>query len=260
MREELTAQAVEAALQAGASYADARFVHQDDEEVRVKNGAVESVASSSRQGIGVRVIADGAWGFAATSALTRESVQKAAQLAVRIARASAPTQKLPVKLSPVEPAQGRFFPTAEQDPFKVPLAERVDLLLDCDKLMAEAANVPLREGFLEITHEQKLFESSEGARLYQERIETGAGIECTAVAPDGSETQTRSYPSSHGGQTAQRGWELVRELDLAAHAEEIAREAEALLTAPACPPHRDGYHPGEQPTGAATARVLRPPH
>jgi TldD protein len=235
MREELASRAVQAALEAGASYADARYTMQESEEVHAKNGAVESLRSSAGHGVGVRVIAEGAWGFAATSTLTTQAVEEAARLAVRIARASAPTQPTPVQLAPVAPAQGRFAATAAEDPFRVPLAERVDLLLDCDRLMAEAANVPLREGFLEILREQKYFESSEGARIYQERVETGAGIECTAVAPDGSETQTRSYPSSHGGQTAQRGWELVRELDLAAHAEQIAREAEALLTAPCCP-------------------------
>ena len=235
MREELAARAVQAALEAGASYADARFTKQESEEVHAKNGAVESVRAATAQGVGVRVIAEGAWGFAATSTLTTAAVEQAARLAVRIARASAATLQAPVALAPVEPAQGRFSATASEDPFQVPLAERVELLLDCDKLMAEAANVPLREGFLEIQREEKYFESSEGAQIYQERVETGAGIECTTVAPDGSETQTRSYPSSHGGQTAQRGWELVRELDLAAHAEQIARDAEALLTAPLCP-------------------------
>ncbi len=233
--EELIARAVAAALEAGASYADARFTSHEDEEVRVKNGAVESLRSSSAQGVGVRVLAEGAWGFAATSTLTLAAVEEAAGLAVRIARASASTQKTPVALTPVEPASGRFPAVFTENPFDVPLAERVELLLDCDKLMAEAANVALREGFLEVTHEKKYFESSEGAQIYQEGVETGAGIECTAVAPDGSETQTRSYPSSHGGQTAQRGWELVRELDMPSHAEQIACEAEALLTAPACP-------------------------
>ena len=233
--EELIARAVAAALEAGASYADARFTSQEDEEVRVKNGAVESLRAGSAQGVGVRALADGAWGFAATSTLTRAAVEEAARLAVRIARASAATQQTPVALAPVEPAAGRFPAVFAEDPFEVPLAERVDLLLDCDRLMAEAGTVPLREGFLEVTREKKYFESSEGAQIYQERVETGAGIECTAVALDGSETQVRSYPSSHGGQTAQRGWEVVRELDLPGHAEQIAREAEALLSAPCCP-------------------------
>jgi TldD protein len=234
--EDLTARAVEAALQAGASYADARYVSQREEEVRVKNGAVEGLQASRSAGIGIRVLAEGAWGFAATSTLTPAALEAAARLAVRIARASAATRATPVRLSPVEPAEGRFAATAREDPFEVPLEDRLSLLQDCDRLMREGAEGGLREGIIEIHHEEKYFESSEGSRLYQERIETGAGIEYTAVAPDGSETQTRSCPASHGGQMAQRGWELVTELDLPAHAEEIARQAQALLAAPHCPP------------------------
>ncbi|NLO74478.1 MAG: TldD/PmbA family protein [candidate division WS1 bacterium] len=233
--EDLTAHAVEAALKAGASYADARYVSQKREETRVKNGAAEGLHAGSSTGIGIRVLAEGAWGFAATATLTLEALGAAAQQAVRIARASAATRSEPVQLSPVEPAEGRFPATARQNPFDVPMDKRVQLLLDCDHLMAEAAEVQLRGGHVEILHEEKYFESSEGARIYQERIETGAGIECTAVAPDGSEMQRRSYPGSHSGQTAQRGWELVEELDLPGHAEEIARGAEALLSAPHCP-------------------------
>lgn len=233
--EDLTARAVEAALEAGASYADARYVAQEEEEVRVKNGAVEGLRSSHSRGIGIRVIADGAWGFAATSTLHLQHVEKASQLAVRIARASATALQEPVELAPVEPAQGRFPAAPQEDPFDVPLEDKIDLLVDCDRLMQEAAQVQLREGHLELSREEKYFESSEGAQIYQERIDTGIGLEATAVAPDGSETQTRSYPASHGGQTAQRGWELVRELDLPAHAEEVAREAQALLQAPHCP-------------------------
>ncbi|HEY3398423.1 MAG TPA: TldD/PmbA family protein [Armatimonadota bacterium] len=233
--EGLVARAVEAALQAGASYADARFVSEQHEDLHVKNGAVEALSSGTDQGLGIRVLADGAWGFAATSSLTPADIEAAAQLAVRLARASAPTLPQPVRLSPVEPAAGRFLATARVNPFDVPLEERIDLLVDCDKLMREAAAVQIREGTLEMRREEKYFESSEGAQIYQERVETGAGLEATAVAPDGSETQTRSYPNSHGGQILQRGWELIEELDLAGHAEAIAVEAQALLAAPACP-------------------------
>lgn len=77
--------------------------------------------------------------------------------------------------------------------------------------------------------------SSEGADIYQERIETGAGLEARAVAPDGSDTQLRSYPASHGGNMATRGWEFVEEMQLVENAERIAEEAAALLDAPHCP-------------------------
>lgn len=234
--EDLCKTALQVASEAGASYADARFVATRQEKVQTKNGTVEGLTSSVDRGIGIRVIADGAWGFAATSDVGESSVRDAAQLAVQIARASATTRGEPLELSALEPVVDHVAHSAEQDPFEVPLDKRIALLLDCDKIMAEAADVRLRQGFITASRREKLFASTEGAQIYQERIETGAGIEATAT--DGAETQRRSYPNSHGGQMGARGWELVEELDLPGHAAPIAKEAEALLTAPHFPEGR----------------------
>ena len=231
--EELCRQAGEAATGAGAAYADARYVGERVERVTTKNGTVEGLSSSESRGIGVRVIADGAWGFAATGKLEADAVREVAQLAVRIARASATTSKKPVELSELEPAQARVAHTAQKDPFEVPLDERIGLLLDCDKAMAAAADVRLRQGFIVALREEKVFVSSEGAEIFQDRIETGAGLTATATAE--GESQERSYPSSHGGQMGTRGWELVEGLNLPSEAERIAKEAAALLKAPHFP-------------------------
>ncbi len=231
--EDLCRLALEAATAAGASYADARFVAQREERLETKNGTVEGLTSTDNRGLGIRVIADGAWGFAATSRLTPETVRETAGLAVRIARASATTAAAPVVLSELAPATAHVSHCARTDPFEVPLDERLALLLDCDRAMQAAADVRLRQGSLTAFHEEKLFASTEGAEIYQERIETGAGISATATAA--GETQTRSYPSSHGGQMGSRGWELVEELDLPAEAERIAAEAASLLRAPHFP-------------------------
>ncbi len=230
--EELTKLAVETAKEAGASYADARYVSTREEHTSTRNGLVEALASSESRGLGVRVLVDGAWGFAATSDLTREGIAETARLAVRIGKASATAQKEPVELADEEPVVDHVEMPYDKDPFEVPLEERIALLLDCDRIMAQAAELGVREGNLTFVREEQHFASSEGASIYQEFTETGAGIEATAVGPE--ETQTRSYPGSHGGQMATRGWEMVEELDLAGHAEEIAKEAQALLAAPHC--------------------------
>jgi TldD protein len=231
--EDLCRLALEAATAAGASYADARYVSSRAERVETKNGTVEGLSSSQSRGIGIRVIADGAWGFAATSVLTPEALRETAQLAVRIAKSSATTAEKPVVLSELEPATDRVAHTARKDPFDVPLDERIGLLLECDKLMEQAAEVRLRQGFIRALRIEKFFASTEGAEIYQDRIETGAGIEATAT--DGHETQRRTFPNSHGGQMGTRGWELVEELDLPSEAERIAKEADGLLKAPHFP-------------------------
>ncbi len=233
--EDLTQLAIEAAQDAGASYADARFVRQHDETVHVKNGSVTGLSSRRDQGIGIRVIVEGAWGFASTTSLQPDAIRQAAKLAVRIARASATTKQWEVELSPVEPARARLKADVRQDPFEVPLEERIALLMDCDQAMHGPSEIKVRSGFIRALREEKHFASTEGADITQERIETGAGIDARAVAPDGSDTQVRSYPSSHGGNMGARGWEMVEEMDLPEHAERIAGEAVELLEAPHCP-------------------------
>jgi len=230
--EDLTRLAVDAAKQAGAAYADARYVRTRQESVETRNGLVEGLTSRESRGIGVRVLADGAWGFAATSDLSRESVADTARLAVRVGKASATAKKEDVELAECEPAVDSAKTKFDRDPFDVPLEERISLLLDCDRIMADTAELAVREGYLTLVREEQHFASSEGAAIHQERTETGCGIEATAVRE--GETQTRSYPSSHGGQMMAQGWEMVEELDLAGHAEETAREARELLEAPHC--------------------------
>jgi TldD protein len=79
----------------------------------------------------------------------------------------------------------------------------------------------------------KRFASTEGARIEQRILHSGAGLSACAVGAD--DLQVRSYPNSFGGQYESAGYELVRRLDLPGHAAETAAMAAALLTAPVCP-------------------------
>ncbi|HUS81299.1 MAG TPA: TldD/PmbA family protein [Armatimonadota bacterium] len=227
-----SATAVDVAMAAGASYADARLVQHESDAVHVRNGSLEDLTSGRSRGLGVRVIAGGAWGFAATSELTDAVVREAARRAVDLARAAATTATEPVRLAPVEPATDDVRARFEVDPRDVPLPDRVALLMECDRLMRRQ-QIAVAEGRLSVLRQSRHLCTSEGAEIYEERIETGAGISATAV--DGRESQRRSYPASHGGQAMTRGWEVIEELRLADHAEEIAAEAVALLNAPICP-------------------------
>ena len=99
--------------------------------------------------------------------------------------------------------------------------------------MARVPGVAIREGNMVAGRERKTFASLAGAWIEQEIVEAGGGIEATAV--NDSEMQQRSYPNSFGGQSVTGGFEAVRALDLAEHAQETAELAVALLDAPQCP-------------------------
>lgn len=217
----------------GASYADIRIQHSRVEALESKNGRLEGMEQHSEEGLGIRVVADGAWGFASSATVTEEEALRVAELAVRIARASARVSGKPVTLAPVDPVEGSFSTSFARDPFDVPLEEKISLLMDADRLMRQNPKVTIAEGRMIFWRFRTVFASTEGSYIEQERTESGAGISATAVR--NRETQTRSFPCSFGGDYATAGYEFVEDWDLVGNAERIAAEAVALLDAPMCP-------------------------
>ena len=116
---DLTEKALDKVRSLGASYGDIRIVEQREEAIEVKNGKVEGLSSESDYGFGIRVIADGAWGFASSLDVSPEEIERVAEMAVRIAKASASIEHEPVELAPVEPAEGKFAFGLKTDPFEV---------------------------------------------------------------------------------------------------------------------------------------------
>jgi TldD protein len=223
--------AVQAALDAGARYADARVMHRRLESMSARNGDIEDLRQDEDAGVGVRALVGSSWGFYATPDLTASAARAAGARATAIAQASAAVPGPASDLVPVDAAVGSWASACEIDPLSVPLAEKGDLLVHATKTMREHG-ADHAEGIYQIWDTTKWFVSSEGHRIDQHIRECGAGIEAHAVG-DG-ETQRRSYPSWRG-QYGSRGWELVNELDLAGNAARTAEECRALLTAPECP-------------------------
>ncbi len=230
---DLAARALDTARQRGAAYADIRVLRTERESIAVKNGTVEALQMNEDQGFGIRVIVDGAWGFASSSILTPEEADRVAGLAVQIARASARVRRAPVDLGPALHERGTYHTPYQIDPFAVPLEEKLAMLLAADENMRRVPGLMVASATFDAIRTHKTFASSEGSDIEQEITEVGCGIEATAVAEN--EVQNRSYPNSGGGQWAAMGYELVRNADLPGHAEQTASEAVALLTAQPCP-------------------------
>jgi TldD protein len=230
---DLGGNAVDAALFAGAEYADARAIVRRSQRVGTKNGVVESVSDDESAGIGVRVLLNGAWGFACDRRLSEDGARDAAERAVAFARASASrTARRPVELAPAPAEQGEYRTPVGRDPIEVPATEKIEFCLNAERGMRHAA-VKITEASVRAQREQRAFRSSEGADVFQEFSECGAGIEAYAIA-DGR-VQVRSYPSAHGGSSAQAGWEYVESLRFDREAPRVGEEAAALLEAAPCP-------------------------
>ncbi|MGD2105680.1 MAG: TldD/PmbA family protein, partial [Anaerolineae bacterium] len=230
---ELTDRALNVAEVKGAAYADIRIVRRENQGIVVKNGKVEGLSQDESQGFGVRVILDGAWGFASSSLLSLEEVERVTALAVEIARASALVKTQDVDIGPSVVHTDAYHTPVEQDPFQVTMEKKVDLLMAADAEMRLAKGVAVAQSNLRFVRERKVFASSEGSFIEQEIIESGGGLEATAVGE--GEVQKRSYPNSFGRHQGTAGYELIEELDLVNSARRVGEEAVALLTAPQCP-------------------------
>ncbi len=233
MIEEWAHSAIETARRRGASYADARLMDIRQRDISVKNGEVGTLAESESLGIGIRVIASGAWGFASTDRLTREGVDSCAAEAVAIAKASALAKRDDVSLAPEQAYVDTWQNPFVKDPFRIPVERQIDLLLAADKEMRRIKGVTVAEGSMSFRRIEQLFVSSIGSSIHQVKMQSGAGIVATSFA--GSEIQKRSYPNSFGGQHMLQGYELVESLDLVGNAPRVAEECVGLHSAAQCP-------------------------
>jgi TldD protein len=216
----------------GAGHAEARIVNERERALGTRNGRVAVASERESLGLGVRVLAEGGWGFAATQELTQAGVERCAALAVEIAKASAKVRHEPVRLVDEPAAVVEWSTPCKIDPFTVPIEENFALLRKIDAALTAVEGVTLAEASMIFRRYEQWFYSTEGAAIHQTRTTTGAGF--AAHAFEGDTIQTRSYPNSFGGQYQTKGYELVGELRLLENAERVARECVALLKAPQC--------------------------
>ncbi|MHB0868496.1 MAG: TldD/PmbA family protein [Chloroflexota bacterium] len=230
---DLASRCLDLARALGASYADVRVLRVRNEEIVVKNGRVEAMLLHDEEGFGVRAVADGAWGFASSHRLEPAEADRIAALAVQVARASALAKRADVRMGAPVVSVGSYATPVQIDPFGVSVEDKVQLLLEADAAMRSVPGINVAESSVQSIRTEKLFASTEGSYVEQQLVETGAGIEATAIR-DG-EVQKRSYPNSFGRQQGTAGYEFVLDMKLAENAPLIAEQAVQLLSAEQCP-------------------------
>ncbi len=216
-----------------AAYGDARYVHTTHQSISTKDQSVEAISLTESAGVGIRVIVDGCWGFASTSRLSDDQLIKTANLALKIARASAITKKEDVRLAEVKPYVDKYATRFKEDPFKTPIDDKLKLLFEVNKILRANRAVKVATSNLEFYRISKIFASTEGAMIEQDILESGGGLEVFAMG--GGEAQKRSYPNSHRGDYACGGYEFIESMDLLGNAERVADEAAELIKAKDCP-------------------------
>jgi TldD protein len=230
---EILGWALNLATQRGTPYADARIVDDRSRSLATKNGKVGHASDAESQGIGIRVITDGAWGFAASKDLSRSAVENTAARALAIGKASAQVKRENVRLAPEKPVIATWTTPYRIDPFTNSIEQNLELLLKIDGELRAVPGVTLAETSMNFKREESWFASSEGANIHQTKYSTGAGYAAHVFA--GTEIMKRSYPNSFGGQWQNKGYELIEELNLVENARRVAEEAVALHKAEQCP-------------------------
>jgi TldD protein len=226
--------ALEEATKKGASYADIRISEILNEILTVKNGEPEAVNLLQTKGFGVRVIADGAWGFAGSIDINKEEIIKTVEKAVNIAKASAMLKKKEATLIREEAREDQYSSSFQKDPFKIPVEEKLDVLVQAGRILKEQSPlIKAAYAYYRGFRENKLFMSTEGAKISQNITWCGGGL--SAIAVKNGEMQTRSYPASFGGNNATGGYEFFESFALVDHAKETGQELLRLFDAEKCP-------------------------
>ena len=194
-----------AAKKHGATYADVRIGRYLNQFVVTREDRVQNIVNTESFGVGVRVIAGGTWGFAATSNVTKEGIDLAAQRAVEIAKANSKLQTEPVQLAAVPSYGEKSWRTPMKKSWAdVPVSEKVDLLMEVNQA-ALGAGASFINSMLFLVNEQKYFASTEGSYIDQDVHRIWPNFTVTRVDEKSGKFQNRQAMSAPMGM----GWEYL---------------------------------------------------
>jgi TldD protein len=221
--------ALDSAKAAGATYADVRVQRNRQQFVSTRERQIAGLTESDSFGFGIRVIANGSWGFAASSELTPDEIDRVARLAVQQARENASARRTPLVLAPVERYPDAVWRSPiEIDPFDVSVEEKVALLLKANEAALGVKGVRFVNSSIASVRQDRLFASTEGTVADQTLFRINPSLSVTAVAADGSDFQTRQAAEAA---PMGLGWEYVLRTDLVGNAPRWAEDAVRKLSA-----------------------------
>ncbi len=226
--------AVEAALAAGARYADARVMHRRYESMTARNGEIEELTQDENAGIGVRALVGSSWGFFAVPDLSAAAARRGRPASRdRIAQASAGVPGPAVDLVPATASTGSWASACEIDPLGVPLSDKGDLLAGATADGHEHGRRPRRGALPDLGHPQvvRLLRGAPHRPAHPRVRRRASRPPRSATARPSAGPTRRTAASTAPGAGS---WSTSSTCD--AHAARIADEARALLTAPLCPP------------------------
>ena len=227
---ELAAIAIDAAQSAGASFVDFRFVEERVNRVVVERRSLREVSETEESGYCIRILLDGAWGFAFSTQLNKDSVLQTARRAIAIAHASGYVPKPVVvefarEAAHIDTRLGKCL----KDPFEIDNNEKAEYLLTVCDLMLQVPGIAMTRGVFWFTKIRRVVANSDGSYLDLTNWFSNPMLQATAVI--NGEAQERNYT----GGARQAGYEFISEIDLIGNAKRLAEEAVLKAKADECP-------------------------
>ncbi len=217
---DLCLEAINTAKKLGVDYADIRIINQRNQEIILMDLSPKEIADKESIGFGVRVLKNGAWGFASSSLVTKDNIDSITKKAYEVALASAKTLDDKGIILANEPVhKGLFRTPIEIDPFKVDINDKVNLLLQVNEKILRVKHIVKAFSRMRLTRRDQFFASTEGSLIETDIYTVNAGY--TAVAVKGGDSQDRSFQDY----PLNKGWEHIQSLKLVENAERIAEEA-----------------------------------
>jgi len=225
--------ALNAARAAGATYADIRIAAYRRQNISTREQRVRRTSDSEDRGFGIRVIANGTWGFAASSIITKNEIAKVAKRAVALAKTMSKLQREPVKLAPVKAAYQTVWNTPiRRDPFEVPLKDKIDKLLAINAAALKVNGVTFCSSQMAFVREHKFFASTEGSYIEQTLHRCNPSFRVTSVDRKRGSFQTRNSFSDPQG----KGYEYIEDYPWLEDAKQAGEDAVAKHSAPSVAP------------------------
>ena len=227
---ELLKQACDTASLEGCQFADARYLEIRKQRVMSRDNALSNCSESDDRGFGVRVLYNGAWGFASSPHYNDAEVAKVVALAMRIALASAmASREGGVKWAPEDALKLDFKSSCTVDPFSVSMEDKADLLIAANEVMLKNKAVKRAQGYLLFKRVLRWYVNTEGSELHSDVTSSESVIWAIAVGNDDFQERDWKAPSSN------QGFESYKKAEFLLQAERVAAQAEEKLSAKLSP-------------------------
>jgi len=211
--------ALDIAEKLGADYADIRIQNTRTEQIFLRNLSLKDTSNSILHGYGIRILKNGAWGFAHSNQFNTNSVERTVKKAMEIAVQSSRVIGAGITLAPENSYTDSFATDVKIDPFSIPLNEKVDMMLEVNRTLMNYESVKQAMFFIISQNDRKIFANTEGSHIEMNTTFVNPSLSATAVA--NKDSQSRTY--SHGGKNA--GWEFINGMNFMGNADRVANEA-----------------------------------